>query len=51
MSKTGPKYPAFEDCREGNSPLRVCVRAHVWKLFPSGRAEKVGRMVRGGCVK
>ena len=33
---------AFELCEEADRPLTFCIEhAGVWKVFPSGRAEKV----------
>lgn len=33
---------AFDYCRESNRPVMVFIVGEKWRLFPSGRAEKVG---------
>lgn len=32
---------AFDYCRDANYPVRVIINGEVWKLFPSGTAERV----------
>ena len=32
---------AFAYCREGGHPIRVIIEGWLWKLYPSGRAEKI----------